>query len=141
MMGGKIWLESEVGRGSTFHFVVALEVQSNPQVEKPVAPALRLTGTRVLIVDDNPTNRLILREMVSRQGALVTEAEDGPSALAAVRSAAQDGNPYQLMLLDCRMPGMDGSQVAREVRAMFNDCLTVVMLSSDDLKMKLAHAQ
>jgi two-component system sensor histidine kinase/response regulator len=141
LMDGKVWVESEVGRGTVFHFVVAMEVQTNPQTETPPGPAVSLAGTRVLIVDDNATNRLILREMVSAQGALVTEAEDGPAALAAVRSATQEGNPYRLMLLDCQMPDMDGFQVAHEVRTMFNDGLTVMMLSSDDLRIKFAHAQ
>ncbi len=141
LMGGKVWVESEVGRGSVFHLVIPLAVQGSPQVEKPTPASITLAGTRVLIVDDNPTNRLILHEMLSGYGAQVTEAEDGPGALAAIQSAARDGNPYKLMLLDCRMPGMDGFQVAREVRAMFNDGLTVMMLSSEDLSMTLARVK
>jgi signal transduction histidine kinase/CheY-like chemotaxis protein len=141
LMGGKIWVESDLGCGSVFHFAVTLDVQATSKVEKLPAVAALLPGTRVLIVDDNATNRLILREMLSGRGAQVVEAEDGPSALEELQAASQSGNPFKLMLLDCRMPDMDGFEVAEQVRLKHNESLTVLMLSSDDLKIKLERAR
>ena len=94
-----------------------------------------LIGYRVLVVDDNQVNRLIAREMMMSCGAEVGEAESGEQALAAVHEARDSGRPYRIILLDMRMPGMDGLEVAHRIR---EDHLPVkpifLMLSSDDLK-------
>jgi CheY-like chemotaxis protein len=99
-----------------------------------------LSGVRVLVVDDSRTNRLILREMLSSRGAEVEDIEDGPAALEHINRAKIDGIPYQLIILDCRMPGMDGFQVAEQLKAQPAQGLTVMMLSSDDLKVGIARA-
>jgi CheY-like chemotaxis protein len=75
-----------------------------------------LVGLKVLVVDDNATNRLILRETLASWGVRVGEASDGPSAFEAMWDAVASGTPYRLMLLDGQMPGMDGYQVAERVR-------------------------
>jgi two-component system sensor histidine kinase/response regulator len=140
LMGGRAWVESELGRGSVFHFTAHFQIQTQSAVEPLPTVTAMLNGVRVLVVDDNYTNRLILREMLSSRGAQVEEAEDGPTALEQIEAARANGAPYQLMLLDCRMPGMDGFQVAERVTALPDQGMTVLMLSSDDLKLQLTRA-
>ncbi|MDO8434786.1 MAG: response regulator [Candidatus Binatus sp.] len=140
LMGGRAWGESELGRGSIFHFTAHFQVQPQAPVERNPTPTVMLNGVRVLVVDDNFTNRLILREMLSIRGAEVDEADNGPTALEQIERARASGTPYQLMLLDCRMPGMDGFEVAERVNARPDRGLTVLMLSSDDLQLQVTRA-
>jgi CheY-like chemotaxis protein len=131
LMGGKIWAESAEGQGSTFHCVVRLSAPPQPARPKPPA-AHDLAGLRTLVVDDHPTNRLILRETLTAWGAAVTEAESGTQALAELQRAADAGSPYRILLLDCRMPDMDGFEVAERVKGMPHlKELTTIMLASD----------
>jgi CheY-like chemotaxis protein len=131
-MHGRIWVESTVGKGSHFHCTVSLAVQSEVDDQK-MLPAIDLAGTRTLIVDDHPINRLILREMLAECHADITEVMDGPSALNTIREAAEQGRPYELLLLDCRMPRMDGFQVVDRLKQDSLDAgLTIIMLTSDD---------
>jgi signal transduction histidine kinase/DNA-binding response OmpR family regulator len=141
LMGGRAWVESELGHGSVFHFTAHFQVQTDTQVERPPAMTAMLRGVRALVVDDNSTNRIILREMLTSRGAEVDEAEDGPVALQHIERARASGMPYKLMLLDCRMPGMDGFQVAERLKAGAEHDLTVLMLSSDDLKVQITRAR
>ncbi len=144
MMGGRVEVESEVGRGSTFRVTVAVRVDSRPVTAQERGAAVELDGVRILVVDDNETNRLILREMLVRNRASVTEASSGAQALAELARARAAGRPYRLMLLDYWMPGMDGVEVARKAiedgfaRASADGQDTVIlMLTSDDLNFRL----
>ncbi|QDV85045.1 hybrid sensor histidine kinase/response regulator [Planctomycetes bacterium TBK1r] len=111
MMDGRIWVESELGQGMTFHFNLNLEI-GQPLTPSPPAALEDLAGLPVLVVDDNRTNRLIFNEMLQSWGLAPTCVADGQTALEELERAAAADSPYQLVLLDCVMPNMDGYDVA-----------------------------
>ncbi len=140
LMGGRIEVTSEVGQGSTFEFIARLRLADNQAVgtEQP----LDLSNVRVLLVDDNPTNLLILNETLRSLGATIAEADSGKDALEKARRADEAGQPFQLVVLDCRMPEMDGFQVAAELRRQTSGPPPIVlMLSSDDLNRSMESAR
>ena len=93
----------------------------------------------MLVVDDNQINRLIVREMITNCGAQVTEVESGEDALTAIRAAADQGKPFRIVLLDMRMPGMNGLEVASSIRESHLPMEPLIlMLSSDDLRPQLS---
>lgn len=132
LMKGRIWVESEIGKGSQFYFTANLGVQAEGKEHiKPTEFDIR--GLKVLVIDDNETNRMILKETLSNWGAIVKEAEDGYYGLAELRKARDLKDPFKLVLLDCRMPGMDGFEVAENIKKEFNTLdMTVMMLTSDN---------
>jgi signal transduction histidine kinase/CheY-like chemotaxis protein len=132
MMGGKIWLESEVGRGSQFHFTARLGVADAKAIKVgTVAPPEILRGVKVLIVDDNRTNRRILEGMLKRWEMRSTSVEDGEDALAQLSVAREAGEPYRLILTDMHMPKMDGFELIKRIREMPElSMATIMMLTS-----------
>ncbi len=130
-MNGLIWAESTVGRGSTFYCSALLELQAKPSHQKSAIP-INLSGISVLVVDDHPINRIILSELLSGWGAQVTDASDGRTALDELLQASERGQAYKLLLLDCRMPGMNGFHVVEHLKSSpTGSCPTIVMLTSD----------
>ncbi|MGE0445797.1 MAG: response regulator [Vicinamibacterales bacterium] len=130
MMGGRIWVESAPGVGSRF-FATA---QLPPSGDMPAHEAeLNLTEQRVLIVDDNATNRRILNDVFVHWGARCTLAAGGAEALALVATAQRRNEPFALTLLDVNMPEMDGFALAEQIRQQYAvHGGTILMLSSSD---------
>jgi signal transduction histidine kinase/CheY-like chemotaxis protein len=132
MMGGTIWVTSEVGRGSEFHFTAQLQVADSKAVEiGTIAPPELLRGVRVLVVDDNRTNRRILDGMLNRWEMKVTDVEGGEEALAQLCAAQNAGDPYRLVLTDMHMPRMDGFALVERIRQTPElSAATIMMLTS-----------
>jgi PAS domain S-box-containing protein len=116
LMGGEIGVESEPDRGSMFWFSAAFEKQGDSAMKAAESPA-SLSSIRVLIVDDNATNRRIFFHQTSSWGMIAVEAESGKLALELLRAAATQGQPFDLAILDLMMPGMNGFQLAEAIKA------------------------
>ncbi|MBK7647322.1 MAG: response regulator [Betaproteobacteria bacterium] len=129
LMGGKIWLQSQAGKGSTFHFSVQLNIveHSTPAEGSEVD----LTGRRILVVDDNATNRRILCRMLGSLKLVTRDVSSGPDALAQMR---ETDFTCDCILLDAQMPEMDGYELASRLRAEHPDLPPMLMLSSGALR-------
>lgn len=143
LMGGNIWVESEFGVGSAFHFTVYLDLkdpaENDPTLKQDVkkiewsrhVPSLNdISGLPVLVVDDNKTNRLILEEMLISWGLQPTTVESGISALAEIHRASLTGDRFPLVILDAVMPEMDGFELAKKIKEQSDLAVATIMMFS-----------
>ncbi len=133
LMGGEITVVSTENEGSCFSFTVPLSLTEAPDQGARSEPA-DIHGSRILVVDDTPANREILSETLSGAGALVTEAENGLMAMAAFEKARSGGTPFELVVLDGRLPDIGGSEVAARIRQDKLLNTACLLLSSDPQK-------
>jgi two-component system, sensor histidine kinase and response regulator len=131
LMQGKIWVESELGKGSTFPFSAQLELQDGSSAKSSPRPLQELQGMLALVVDGNSVNRRVLRGMLSHWGMKSTDVEDGAAALQVMRIAKDIGHPFSVVLLDGHMRGMDGFSIAEQIRKDPSlGAATIMMLTS-----------
>jgi two-component system sensor histidine kinase/response regulator len=130
LMGGRIWLESQLGQGSRFHFTAPFARRPPTASSPPPRPTVDLRGMRALIVDDNATNRRILDEILTSWGMRTTVADGGEAALRALALARERGEPYRIVLLDFQMPDMGGFAVAERIKGQVELAATTIMMLS-----------
>jgi signal transduction histidine kinase/CheY-like chemotaxis protein len=128
IMQGRIWVESVPGQGSAFHFTASVAIATSQGAGIKVAELDELRGLRVLVVDDNRTNRQILKASLLKWEMKVDLAESGPDALRMLAEAARQRLRYSLLLLDGKMPGMDGIMLLERIRAMESLATGAVMM-------------
>ena len=128
MMGGKMWVESDAGRGTRFHFTVRSQTSEKTTNAGTIAPPVALRGKKVLIVDDNRTNRRILEEMLKSWGMKTTSVERGEKALTELSTARESGSPYELILTDRHMPAMDGFGLIEGIRQRHELPAAIIMM-------------
>jgi CheY-like chemotaxis protein len=116
LMNGVMWVESEEGRGSIFHFTAHFGKAGTPAKRSGQSEPVKLRDLPVLVVDDNSTNRKILEEMIANWRMKPVAAANGLEAMEALQRAHKNGTPFRLVLLDGHMPGMDGYEVAARVK-------------------------
>lgn len=128
MMNGQIGVESLEGQGSTFWYTIVLDKANQPEVLKPQDTSALLSGRNILLVDDNATNREVVRVMLHALNCSVTEASDGQKALDILNTR---GDPFDLAFIDMKMPNLNGEELCKAIRAdaRFDDMILVMLTS------------
>jgi two-component system sensor histidine kinase/response regulator len=128
LMKGRIWVKSEVGRGSQFHFTVKMKIPPPPKKKAMLARLNDLAGLNVLVVDDNVTNRKILTHMLSLWKMNPVEAGDGIEAMRKFQEALAGGRPFSLILVDSIMPTMDGFSLVQKIKEHHQQSEAIIMM-------------
>jgi two-component system, sensor histidine kinase and response regulator len=128
LMGGQMWVESEVGQGSRFHFVLHLDMADSEPAERPPPEPACLHGMRVLVIDDNATNRRILEECLRSWHMVPATAPGAADGVELLLQAQRQGEPFRLVLTDAHMPGVDGFTLAEQIKRDAAIGSTVVMM-------------
>jgi CheY-like chemotaxis protein/anti-sigma regulatory factor (Ser/Thr protein kinase) len=128
LMGGNMWVESEVGQGTHFHFTARLQKSEKPMEVGLIASSPSLQGAKVLIVDDNRTNRRILEGMLKGWDMKSTSVEGGEEAIMQLSTALNVGDPFALILTDMHMPKMDGFSLVEQIRQRRELSAAIIMM-------------
>ncbi|BDC50533.1 hypothetical protein F183_A28490 [Bryobacterales bacterium F-183] len=142
-MGGRIWVESELGAGSRFHFTVAVETALPGPSDFASPSPVPLDGVSALIVDDNPTNRRILEELLRTWGMEAASAESADQAMDLIRTRLANGKPFQILMTDLHMPDTDGFGLVEQLRGNidFAGLDVVLMVTSGEHPGDLARSR
>jgi CheY-like chemotaxis protein len=129
MMGGRIWVESVLGKGSCFHFTARFAASTSPApLQQITNPPSVLVGASALIIDDNRTNRRILEGTLNHWGMVTTVASDGEEALSFYQAATDNGQSFNLILTDMHMPKMDGFALVERIKEKCAECSARIMM-------------
>ena len=131
-MGGHMWVESTFGEGTSFHFIARFGMQENPVETSQDRGSAELVGVDALVVDDNATNRRILANLLENWGLRATVADGAEEAITKLTESGELGTPFRLVLLDGRMPGVDGFELAERIMAddRFRDAELMMLTSA-----------